>query len=89
MSTLYKVNRGHRITIPKNIREKINLHVGDYILIDLAGDEIRLRPAKEGQEALSEASRRFWEEIDQAPPLLPTEEEIAQEVRAYRAQRKE
>jgi AbrB family looped-hinge helix DNA binding protein len=86
MSTLYKVNRRHQVTIPKDIREKIDLHIGDYILIDLAGDEIRLRPVKERQKTHSQPSRSFWEDIDRGAPLSVTEEEIVQEVRAYRAQ---
>ena len=78
----------YQVTIPKEIREQMDLHIGDYLLIDLAEDQIRLRPVKGLPEAVSETSRRFWEDIDQGARSSVTEEDIAGEVQAYRTQRR-
>ena len=89
MPTLHKVNRGYQVTIPKTIREQMDLEIGDYILVDLAEDEIRLRPVKVVPKDASEASGRFWEDIDKGASASVTEEDIAQEVQAYRMERRD
>ena len=88
MATLYKVHRGYQITIPKSIREKMDLHIGDPILIELTEDEIRLRPVHGVPKATSKTSRSFWKDVDEGPPCPVTEEDIIQEVQTYRTQRR-
>jgi len=87
MPALHKVNRGYQITIPKTIREQIDLHIGDHVLIDVVEDEIRLRPVQAISKSPSDVSQRFWKDLDEGVSLSVTEEEIAEEVRAYRVQR--
>jgi AbrB family looped-hinge helix DNA binding protein len=41
---LTKVGRHGQITIPRQIRRKLNLHEGDHIAISIEGDTIVLRP---------------------------------------------
>ena len=46
-----KVLSGYRITIPKEIREKLKIKVGDRLLISVQDDKIILKPVRE-HEAL-------------------------------------
>lgn len=44
MAFLVKITRKYQITIPKEIREKLNLRVGDLLKVELEDDKIVLRP---------------------------------------------
>ena len=46
------VTRKFQITIPKAIREKLKIKVGDRLLIDIQDDKIILKPIRE-HEALA------------------------------------
>jgi len=40
------VTRKYQITIPKVIREKLKIRIGDRLLVSLEGDRIVIRPLK-------------------------------------------
>ena len=40
------VTRKYQITIPKEIREKLKIEIGDKLLVSLEGDKIIIRPIK-------------------------------------------
>ena len=44
MAFLVKITRKYQITIPKKIREKLNLRVGDLLKVELEDGKIVLRP---------------------------------------------
>ena len=44
MAFLVKITRKYQITIPKEIREKLNLRVGDLLKVELEDGKIVLRP---------------------------------------------
>jgi len=39
-----KITRKYQVTIPKEIREKLNLHVGTFLIVEVEDDRIILRP---------------------------------------------
>jgi AbrB family looped-hinge helix DNA binding protein len=41
-----KVTRNYQITIPKEIREKLGINVGDVLIFDIEGGKIVLRKEK-------------------------------------------
>ncbi len=45
------VTRKYQITIPKEIRERLGIRIGDKLLMSVEGDKIIIRPLK-GKEAL-------------------------------------
>lgn len=49
------VTRKYQVTIPKEIREKLKIEVGDRLLIRIEGGKIVLEPIK-GREALARLS---------------------------------
>ena len=44
--TATKVTRNYQITIPKGIREKLGINVGDILTFDIEGSKIVLRKEK-------------------------------------------
>ncbi len=44
MSAVVKITRKYQITIPKEIREKLKLRIGDKLVIKIEGDHIVLKP---------------------------------------------
>ena len=44
--TLIRVTKGYRITIPKEVREKIGISIGDILEIEVVGDTITIRKVK-------------------------------------------
>ncbi|RLE77584.1 MAG: AbrB family transcriptional regulator [Thermoprotei archaeon] len=50
MSILVRITRKYQVTIPKEIREKLNLKVGDLLKVELEGDKIVLRPIVKHEE---------------------------------------
>ncbi|MHC1725193.1 MAG: AbrB/MazE/SpoVT family DNA-binding domain-containing protein [Syntrophobacteraceae bacterium] len=43
---LTKVKRNYQITIPQNLRKKVNLAVGDYVEVDTQDGMIVIKPVK-------------------------------------------
>ncbi len=39
-----KVTRKYQVTIPRDVREKLGIRVGDRILVEIEGNKIVLRP---------------------------------------------
>lgn len=44
MSVIVRVTRKYQITIPKRIREKLNIHVGDSLKMRVEGEKIIVEP---------------------------------------------
>ncbi len=44
MSVIVRVTRKYQITIPKKIREKLNIHVGDSLKMRVEGEKIIVEP---------------------------------------------
>jgi len=44
MSAIVKITRKYQITIPKEIREKLKLRIGDKLIIKIENDHIVLKP---------------------------------------------
>jgi len=45
-----KITRKYQVTIPKEIREKLNLRVGDLLRVEVEGDKIILKPVIKPRE---------------------------------------
>ncbi|EDP74658.1 AbrB/MazE/SpoVT family DNA-binding domain-containing protein [Hydrogenivirga sp. 128-5-R1-1] len=43
MKTVVKISPRGRITIPKELRDRLGLKAGDYLLIRTEGDKVKLR----------------------------------------------
>ena len=61
---LARVTSKGQITIPKNIRDKINAHEGDYMLFQLRGKKIEMKKAsissaEEFEKLTQKAQERF------------------------------
>ncbi len=56
---LSKVTRNYQITIPKEVRKKLHINVGDILMVDVEGDRIILKkedlelPVLKGGKGLS------------------------------------
>jgi len=44
LSVIVRVTRKYQITIPKRIREKLNIHVGDSLKMRVEGEKIIVEP---------------------------------------------
>jgi len=44
LSVIVRVTRKYQITIPKKIREKLNIHVGDSLKMRVEGEKIIVEP---------------------------------------------
>ncbi len=44
MTAIVKITRKYQITIPKEIREKLKLRIGDKLVIKVEGDHIVIKP---------------------------------------------
>ncbi|RLE94815.1 MAG: AbrB family transcriptional regulator [Thermoprotei archaeon] len=65
MAFLVKITRKYQITIPKEIREKLNLRVGDLLKVELEDDKIVLRPLiKREKDPLEEMLNLVKEPLD-------------------------
>ena len=43
MMSIVKVSSKGQVVIPKELRTKLGLKAGDYLLVELEGDEVKLR----------------------------------------------
>ncbi len=50
MSAIVKITRKYQITIPKEIREKLKLRIGDKLIIKIEGDHIVIKPLIEKRQ---------------------------------------
>ena len=89
---LVKVKDKFQITIPAELREKIQLAVGDLLEATVSGQTIVLKPKAvvdraEAWRKIQQATARV-EDLRPNPAQSPKEqeEEIAREVKAYRRQ---
>jgi AbrB family looped-hinge helix DNA binding protein len=72
---LSKVTRNHQVSIPKEIRDRLNLHEGDYVEVEERDGEIVMVPKK-----LIDADQAwFW-----SPEWQAGEREVDEELRAGR-----
>jgi len=46
MTGVVKISSKGQVVIPKEVREKLGLRAGDYLLVELEGDEVKLRKVK-------------------------------------------
>ncbi len=46
MTGIVKVSSKGQVVIPRNVRARLGLKAGDYLLIELEGDEVKLRKIK-------------------------------------------
>ena len=46
MEEIVQINKGYRIVIPKSIRERIRIKIGDFFIIKDEGEKLILLPAK-------------------------------------------
>jgi AbrB family looped-hinge helix DNA binding protein len=58
MAVKISIDKKGRILIPKSLREKMRVEVGDDLLIETEGDRITLRPVR--QEALLKKEYGIW-----------------------------
>jgi len=58
MAVDVRIGQGHRITIPKALRDEIGLEAGDYVAWTLEEDGVLMRKASEAEIAASSAGRR-------------------------------
>jgi AbrB family looped-hinge helix DNA binding protein len=60
-----KVNTRNQITIPKRVREKLNIKVGDHLLVDVQGNIMVLLPkAANYTDHLHGLYSEIWNNID-------------------------
>lgn len=60
-----KVTSRNQITLPKAVREKLNVKPGDYLLVDLRDKRIVLTPeAGNHAQRLRGFHREIWEGVD-------------------------
>jgi antitoxin MazE len=72
---LSKVTRNHQVSIPKEIRDRLNLHEGDYVEVEERDGEIVMVPKK-----LIDADQAwFW-----TPEWQAGEREAEEDLRAGR-----
>jgi len=44
MSVTVKVTRKYQVTLPREVREKLGIRIGDYLRVKVIGDKIVLEP---------------------------------------------
>ncbi len=48
---IVKVTRKYQITIPKEIREKLGIRVGDKVIVKISGNKIIIKPVIKNRES--------------------------------------
>ena len=61
MSEIVKIGKKSQLTIPKKIREKLNISEGDKIFIDVIDGAIVITPIPENIEKFAGISKGFYE----------------------------
>jgi len=87
---LMRVKRKYRVTIPKEVRRKLGLRVGDYLEVEVQGSTILLKPKAllDKDEAL-EKLRTVLEKLREKRAALSEEEverEVLETIRAVRSE---
>jgi len=87
---LVRVKRKYQVTIPKEVRRKLGLRVGDYLEVEVQGSAILLKPkAILDKDETLEKLRALLEKLREKRVAL-SEEEVEREVlEALRAVRNE
>jgi AbrB family looped-hinge helix DNA binding protein len=88
--TLVRVKGKYQVTIPKEVRRKLGLRVGDYLEVEVQGSAILLKPkALLDKDETLEKLRALLEKLREKRVAL-SEEEVEREVlEALRAVRNE
>ncbi|WP_338598599.1 AbrB/MazE/SpoVT family DNA-binding domain-containing protein [Sulfolobus tengchongensis] len=60
-----KVTRNYQVTIPSEIREKLNIKEGDYVVFELRGDEVVIKAYKKPWTTISLGRKVSVEEIEE------------------------
>jgi len=66
--SIVKVTRKGQITIPKNIREKLSIREGDYLIISLRENKIiieKLKPPEPGEPVGERKYKRIIKELEE------------------------
>ena len=60
-----KVNANYQITLPRTVREKLNINAGDRLIVDVQ-DGIMVLIPEPGRytESLRALQREIWEDVD-------------------------
>ncbi|MFZ8837339.1 MAG: AbrB/MazE/SpoVT family DNA-binding domain-containing protein [Pyrobaculum sp.] len=59
-----RVTRNHQITIPAEVRRKLRIKVGDWVMVEVEGDKIVIRKVSGGLPRIRLGLRLTPEEID-------------------------
>ena len=60
-----KVNAKYQITLPRAVREKLNIRVGDQIIVDVQDAIMVLIPEpRQYSKCLQGLHREIWEDVD-------------------------
>lgn len=65
MRYVSKVTRNYQVTIPLEIREKLGIKVGDYIMFEVRGDEIVIKAYKRPWSTIKLGRKVSVEEIEE------------------------
>jgi len=57
-----QIRKKFQVTLPRSVRERLDLEEGDYVAVEVRGDEIVLRPKK----LIDKSQTWFWSEPWQA-----------------------
>lgn len=89
---LVKVKQKYQITIPAEIREKLNLEVGDYLELEAQDNIITLKPIavidkekKQAWDKLQKVLDRVHEKIGDVPEE-EVERDVMEAIKAIRSQ---
>ena len=78
MTLRLKVGRKGYIILPKAIREVYGIREGDYVLVEVRGDGILIRPARRVNFAeVRGVVREHWEKLVKLNTLTPQLGELA------------
>lgn len=88
---LVRVKGKYQVTIPAEIRKRLNLEVGDYLEIEAQGETILLKPKavidrekEEAWERLRELLERVHRKLGQAVPEEEVERDVLEAIKALR-----
>lgn len=79
-----RISERGQVVIPKQIRDRLGLHRGQVLEVDVAGGAIRMRPRKEGKQPASGDWRRWRGVLAGTGALQDLEAEHRREIRRGR-----
>ena len=60
-----KVSSRYQVAVPSNVREQLNIHAGDHLLVDVQDGAIILVPQPKDYAAhLAGLHKEIWQDID-------------------------